>query len=87
MGRRLFLPELKDLPKKYLFKPWEAPEDVEKGYNSFRRFYKANYLKSMPADKNADILIVCCGPGYFQSAAERPTVASETVPSPALPRR
>ncbi|MES0870088.1 cryptochrome/photolyase family protein [Pseudovibrio sp. SCP19] len=28
---RRFLPELKDLPDKYLFKPWEAPKDILQG--------------------------------------------------------
>ena len=44
---------------------WEAPKDVEKGYKSFGRFYKSNYLKRLPPDKMANILVVCCGPGYF----------------------
>jgi 2-polyprenyl-3-methyl-5-hydroxy-6-metoxy-1,4-benzoquinol methylase len=44
---------------------WEAPKDVEKGYKSFGRFYKTNYLKRLPLDKSANILVVCCGPGYF----------------------
>jgi 2-polyprenyl-3-methyl-5-hydroxy-6-metoxy-1,4-benzoquinol methylase len=44
---------------------WEAPENIEKGYKSFGRFYKANYLKRLPLYKSASILVVCCGPGYF----------------------
>jgi 2-polyprenyl-3-methyl-5-hydroxy-6-metoxy-1,4-benzoquinol methylase len=44
---------------------WQAPKDVEKGYKSFGVFYKANYLKHMPKDKGASILVVSCGPGYF----------------------
>jgi 2-polyprenyl-3-methyl-5-hydroxy-6-metoxy-1,4-benzoquinol methylase len=44
---------------------WQAPEDVEKGYASFGQFYKSNYLKYMPNNKQADILVVSCGPGYF----------------------
>ena len=44
---------------------WQAPDDVEKGYKSFGAFYKHNYLKHMPANKNANILVVSCGPGYF----------------------
>jgi SAM-dependent methyltransferase len=44
---------------------WQAPEDVEKGYGRFGQFYKHNYLKYMPADKTADILVISCGPGYF----------------------
>lgn len=44
---------------------WEAPEDIEKGYYSFTKFYQRNYLKYLPEDKNAQILVVSCGPGYF----------------------
>ena len=44
---------------------WEAPEDIEKGYNSFKKFYKRNYLKYIPKDKNARTLVISCGPGYF----------------------
>lgn len=44
---------------------WEAPNNIEKGYKSFYQFYKCNYLKYVPADKNAKILVISCGPGYF----------------------
>ena len=44
---------------------WEAPEDVEKGYGSFAQFYRKNYLEYIPRYKNASILVVSCGPGYF----------------------
>jgi 2-polyprenyl-3-methyl-5-hydroxy-6-metoxy-1,4-benzoquinol methylase len=44
---------------------WEAPIDIEKGYSSFGRFYRANYLKWLPQDRSAGILVLCCGPGYF----------------------
>lgn len=44
---------------------WEGPENVEKGYASFCQFYKHNYLKYLPASKNANILVISCGPGYF----------------------
>lgn len=44
---------------------WEGPEDVEKGYGTFYKFYKHNYLKHLPADKTANILAVSCGPGYL----------------------
>ncbi len=43
---------------------WEAPDDIEKGYGSFHHFYKDNYAKYLPVDKNANILCVSCGPGY-----------------------
>lgn len=44
---------------------WEGPEDVEKGYKTFGQFYKKNYLQYVPENKNAKILVVSCGPGYF----------------------
>lgn len=44
---------------------WEGPKDIEKGYSTFKQFYKHNYLKFMPANKSARILVVSCGPGYF----------------------
>ncbi len=46
---------------------WEGPKNVEKGYRSFYKFYKSNYLKYMPRDREARILVVSCGPGYFVS--------------------
>ena len=50
---------------------WEGPEDVEKGYETFFQFYKYNYLKSLPANKSANILVVSCGPGYFVNMLEK----------------
>lgn len=44
---------------------WEAPEDIQKGYASFYQFYKSNYLRYLPENKEANILVVSCGPGYF----------------------
>ena len=44
---------------------WEAPDDIEKGYISFCKFYKRNYQKYFPRDKSISVLIVSCGPGYF----------------------
>ena len=44
---------------------WEGPENVEKGYASFYKFYKYNYLKHVPQDKNSKVLVISCGPGYF----------------------
>lgn len=44
---------------------WEGPEDVESGYARFGQFYRVNYLKYIPANKEANILVISCGPGYF----------------------
>jgi nucleoside-diphosphate-sugar epimerase/2-polyprenyl-3-methyl-5-hydroxy-6-metoxy-1,4-benzoquinol methylase len=44
---------------------WEGPDEVEKGYASFGQFYRANYLEHVPPDKDANILVISCGPGYF----------------------
>lgn len=43
----------------------EDPEDIEKGYGKFGAFYTDNYLKKLPADKAAKILVISCGAGYF----------------------
>src|SRR5262245_5766484 len=43
---------------------WEAPDDIDSGYRSFRLYYKDNYARFLPQDKNAKILCVSCGPGY-----------------------
>jgi 2-polyprenyl-3-methyl-5-hydroxy-6-metoxy-1,4-benzoquinol methylase len=44
---------------------WEAPADIERGYRSFGKFYEHNYLSRVPADRQARILVISCGPGYF----------------------
>jgi SAM-dependent methyltransferase len=44
---------------------WQAPKDVEKGFDSFAAYYRANYLALMPADRSARILVISCGPGYL----------------------
>jgi SAM-dependent methyltransferase len=44
---------------------WQAPADVDSGYGSFRAYYRANYLPYMPANRDARILVVSCGPGYL----------------------
>jgi 2-polyprenyl-3-methyl-5-hydroxy-6-metoxy-1,4-benzoquinol methylase len=44
---------------------WQAPKDVEKGFTSFTAYYRANYLAHMPADRQARILVISCGPGYL----------------------
>jgi SAM-dependent methyltransferase len=44
---------------------WEAPDNIEKGYSSFAKFYKRNYVKHLPKDRNVSVLVISCGPGYF----------------------
>ena len=44
---------------------WEGPEDVEKGYRTYGQFCRANYLPHVPVDREARILLISCGPGYF----------------------
>jgi 2-polyprenyl-3-methyl-5-hydroxy-6-metoxy-1,4-benzoquinol methylase len=50
---------------------WEAPDNIEKGYVSFYKFYKHNYLRHLPPDKNVRVLVVSCGPGYFVNLLAR----------------
>ncbi len=44
---------------------WEGPDDVEHGYKSLGQFYRVNYLKHLPGDRSARIMVISCGPGYF----------------------
>lgn len=44
---------------------WEAPKDVARGYARFERFYAHNYLRHVPERRDARILVLSCGPGYF----------------------
>jgi SAM-dependent methyltransferase len=44
---------------------WQAPADIDSGYKSFNAYYRANYLSRIPADRNAKILVISCGPGYL----------------------
>lgn len=50
---------------------WEGPDDVERGYSTLGRFYRANYLPHLPDDRNARILVISCGPGYFVNLLTR----------------
>ena len=38
---------------------WEAPEDVESGYKQFDAFYRHNYLRHIPADRQSRIGLFC----------------------------
>lgn len=44
---------------------WQAPDDIEAGYDSFAQYYLHNYLEHLPNNKNCDILVISCGPGYL----------------------
>jgi len=44
---------------------WQAPKDIDKGYDSFAAYYRANYLPHLPQDRSARILVISCGPGYL----------------------
>jgi SAM-dependent methyltransferase len=44
---------------------WEAPKNIEKGFDSFGKFYRNNYLKHLPTNRDAKILVISCGYGYF----------------------
>lgn len=44
---------------------WQAPQDPEKGFRSFTAYYRANYLAHLPENRDANILVVSCGPGYL----------------------
>ena len=50
---------------------WEGPEDIDKGFSTFTKFYKANYMKHIPADRSANVLSISCGPGYMVELLRR----------------
>ena len=49
--------------------PWssfcEGIADIEQGYTYYPRLYKRNFGKHLPKRKDAKILVVSAGPGYF----------------------
>jgi SAM-dependent methyltransferase len=47
---------------------WQAPKDIEGGFESFTAYYKANYLSHLPSNRDAKILVISCGPGYLLNA-------------------
>jgi 2-polyprenyl-3-methyl-5-hydroxy-6-metoxy-1,4-benzoquinol methylase len=44
---------------------WQAPENAEEGFDSFAEYYRYNYLTLLPENKDSDILVISCGPGYL----------------------
>lgn len=44
---------------------WEAPRDIGKGFHTFGKFYRENYLRHLPEKRDANILVISCGYGYF----------------------
>ena len=50
---------------------WEAPEDIESGFTQFYEFYRKNYLKYVPPNRDAAVLVISCGPGYFVNMLNR----------------
>ena len=50
---------------------WEGPSNSEQCYTSLFKCDKHNYLSHVPADKNSNILVISCGPGYFVDMLNR----------------
>jgi SAM-dependent methyltransferase len=50
---------------------WQAPADVERGYDSFTAYYRANYLHRLPAARDSNVLVISCGPGYLVNMLSR----------------
>lgn len=69
--RRPAHPAERKVPLSALVEPfdsfWQAPKDLEKGFASFRQFYRSNYLRHLPSNRNVNTLVISCGPGYFVS--------------------
>ena len=50
---------------------WEAPEDVEKGFEKFDKFYQRNYFKYLPEKRDMKILVISCGAGYMLNTLKK----------------
>jgi len=44
---------------------WQAPEDVERGYDAFKTYYRHNILPRLAGREDARMLVVSAGPGYL----------------------
>lgn len=44
---------------------WHGPSNVEAGYYTFGEYYRWNYLKYLPTNREIEVLVVSCGPGYY----------------------
>ena len=55
---------------------WQAPADVDRGYKSFSTYYRANYLGHIPADRDSEILVISCGPGYPGRFADQERISA-----------
>ena len=49
----------------------EGPEEIQKGYHLFYLFHRRNFLHRLPKEKNAEILVVSSGVGYFQYSLKK----------------
>ena len=47
---------------------WQGSRNLARDYESFRKYYKANYLPRLPQDRSCAILVMSCGPGYLVNA-------------------
>jgi len=57
------------LHEKYVsshFSQIHKPENLEKGYRLYSKYYRYNFRKFLPANKNAKILEIAPGMGHFQ---------------------
>jgi 2-polyprenyl-3-methyl-5-hydroxy-6-metoxy-1,4-benzoquinol methylase len=50
---------------------WEGPPDVARGYETFGQFYRVNYLRRLPSNRDAKILVISCGPGYLVNVLQQ----------------
>jgi len=50
---------------------WEAPDDIERGFKKFAKFYQRNYFRHLQVGPTDRVLVVSCGPGYFLKTLEQ----------------
>lgn len=59
------------MDKEYIYKNYlstqfkKAHGNIEEGFNLYYNYYKKNYQKHLPNDKNSKILDIGCGAGHF----------------------
>jgi 2-polyprenyl-3-methyl-5-hydroxy-6-metoxy-1,4-benzoquinol methylase len=50
---------------------WQGTRDLDKGFRDFEIYYRANYLRRLPPDRNARVVVLSCGPGYLVNTLVR----------------
>jgi SAM-dependent methyltransferase len=47
---------------------WQGSRNLARDYRSFCTYYRANYFRHLPPERQSRILVTSCGPGYLVNA-------------------